>query len=928
MATQQEELLKALKGNSGREQVNFDLGQVGLRPTIQRAGQYNVQVQEAPRTNPALQLASALKGTSQVLGDFVDIQAKQGEIEANALSPQEVQKLVEQGDPNAVSFLDKLGKEKTFVETTYKRYYTSTVQPQLQALSDELKNKPVHEYADEGITTPEDYNAYATKRVQELTNKFGEYASKSPYANTLHNQLIEEVVPKFIQQHVSQFDENVTKYNKESAAENLISFDNNNGVNLAPEASTQSGTHVVAPDGSTITEFGQTGKRGGYKDPLLDSASAVGIGANVPDTEAAKIKKGLPSKYKMKQGDIAVSSDVKDQFLKNNIKMGDTVSVILDDGTTHTGRWMDVTATSFEGKPLTGRFDIYTPEGRNPLTGKKVKGFTLDAASVENGFNESVNTIHEANASRLAAAGYSPTETSKIIREKTAAQIKSLSSEGKFIEARKLMSALRVSNLGGQPLFGSIDGRLMFDSMNDLIDREEEQDSNKNSAEEERKNRELAAEYEIKYLRSVRDGKNSEDVMTTLKDEVLQNQELTNYQRSSILKSIDQASSQQYSANLKASAVVEKATQDYNLALETKNTFVAASTQSNAYEWSSLNLPKEALEAITVKNLNGQVAMKDGAVALLRQSIDEAKYDTDEATYNLAQGLRLNNEVEYNGVTYDTSTEAKKREVGAKLGKILNQQLTENIRTRFSNNLTKSRLAPIEEVGVSPEEQAAYDAKLVEYGGDAKMAKVALEVEKRKVNQENSVVNKDGTVRFGKEWAEDPYTFASKVNNTLTKGLIKTAKGEPDFDSSFKVFAAAKAEVHKSQSYGYDLDDYYNAPIGSKQQSQAIRNIRSSFEQVGFPTDAIQTGIIEKKVPKLGSPNETKTVLFPIAEDFLKNKEAYKTIPIIPAHWLQRRDEPAYSSAIDKFKTKWGVSDEQVADQESLYNARGIKTIK
>jgi hypothetical protein len=63
----QEELLKALKGNSGREQVNFDLGQVGLRPTIQRGGQYNVQVQQAPQTNPALQLADALKGGSQLL---------------------------------------------------------------------------------------------------------------------------------------------------------------------------------------------------------------------------------------------------------------------------------------------------------------------------------------------------------------------------------------------------------------------------------------------------------------------------------------------------------------------------------------------------------------------------------------------------------------------------------------------------------------------------------------------------------------------------------------------------------------------------------------------------------------------------------------------------------------------------------------------
>jgi hypothetical protein len=97
---------------------------------------------------------------------------------------------------------------------------------------------------------------------------------------------------------------------------------------------------------------------------------------------------------------------------------------------------------------------------------------------------------------------------------------------------------------------------------------------------------------------------------------------------------------------------------------------------------------------------------------------------------------------------------------------------------------------------------------------------------------------------------------------------------------------------------------------------------------VGFPIDAIQSGVIQKQVPKIGFPNETKTVLFSIEDEYLRNKEAYKVVPIIPAHWLQKRDEPMYASAIKKFSSKWGISETQVADQEALYQSRGIKVTK
>lgn len=921
----QEELLKALKGGGGRQQTNFDLGQVGLRPTIQRGGQYNAQVQQAPQTNPALQIADALKGSSQILNQFVDLQTKQGEIEANALTPEEVIKRVEQGDPNAGSFLDKLGKEKTFVEETYKRYFKSTVQPKLTAVAEELKNKPVHEYADQGITTQEDFKAYAEGRVKELTDQFGEYTDKSPYAKVLHNQLIEEIVPDLVQRQVSNFDANVDKFNKDEVIGNLAQLIPANGVNPAPT----SAKNVPTTGGARITQFGQTGAKGGVKDPLLDANSAIGVGFKVPPEEQAKIKKGLPSIHKMKAGDIAVSPDIRAQLEAEGVQYMDTISVKLDDGTTHTGRWMDVTAEVFEGKNMSGRFDLYTPEGNNPLDGKKVTGWSTDEATADNRFNENVNNIYQVNADALLnRAKVSPTDAAKILRENSSTQIQTLTKEGKFTEARKLLGAINNVKLGNQPLFGSVDGRATFVGLEDLVDREEDQFSADNSREEEKRNKDLTAQYEIDALRQINSGNDSDEVYQKQKADILAREDLTDYQRSSIIKNLDQAQSQQFQANIKANTVVEATVKQYGLGNQVMKTVAVSGTPSDAFDYMSLKFPKETMDAIVTRDLNGQTSIKPGAVQLLSQTIQQAQYATDESLFNLAQQFRTEKEIEYGGVTYDISTESKKRTVGAKLSTVLNNELNENIKTAFTNNINSSQFKPEATPTMSDEEQVLYDTKLLEYGGDAKLAKVAVENEKRKVNAETSVVNKDGTIRYGRSFAENPYDFATKANNALTKGLIKNPKGEQDFDAGFKVFAAAKYEVHNSQAYGYDLKDYYGAPIGSKQQSAAVRNIRSSFEQVGFPVDAIQSGVIQKQVPKIGSPNETQTVLFSIEDDYLRKPEAYKAVPIIPAHWLQRRDEPVYASALKKFSNKWGISDEQIADQETLYQSRGIKVTK
>jgi hypothetical protein len=918
----QEELLKALKGGSGRKENNLDLGQVQLRPTIQRGGQYNVQVQQAPQTNPALQLADALKGGSQLLGQFVDIQSKQGEIEANALSPQEVKQRVEQGDPNAVSFLDKLGKEKTFVETTYKRYFKSTVQPQLTALAQELQSKPVHEYADQGITTAEDFKVYADTRVKELTDKFGEYTDKSPYAKVLHNQLIEEVVPDLVQRQVSSFDQNVTKFNQDFVKANQLQLNEVNNVNPAPTAA----KNVPATSGSRITQFGQTGKNGGVKDSLLDWRSALGMGFKVPPAEQEKIKKGIPSIHKMKAGDVAVSPDIREQLEAQGVKYMDTITLKLEDGTTHTGRWMDVTAEKFEGKTMSGRWDLYTPEGNNPLDGKQVTGWSTDEATAEQNFKNNVNNVLQVNAEALATRGkYSPTAVAQIIREDVTTQVKTLSIDGKFAEARKLLGALNESKLGGQPLFGSTEGRANFVGLTDLINREEDQFSADNSREEEKRNKDLTAEYEIKALREINSGNNSDEVYQKQKAEILSREDLTDYQRSSIIKNLDQAQSQQFQANIKANTVVESTIKQYGIGDQVMKTAVVANNPSDAYEWGSLNLPKEAMDSIVTTDLNNKTSIRPGAVQLLNQTIQQAQYATDESLFNLAQQFRTEKQIEYGGVTYDISSEAKKRTVGAKLSTVLNNEFKDNIKAAFTNNINR-QFPQAATPAMSDEKQAAFDAKLIKFSGDADLARADLANDERKANEKTSVVNTDGTVQVGVGLFQSAYKYSTNATNSLTNGQIKNSKGEIDTAKSYEVFSSAKSAVHNSIFFSADLDDYHAAPIGSKQQVKAVKNVRRAFQEVGFPVDAIQSGFIQQTFTKIGT-NDPRTVLFSI-EDYLRNKESYKTLPIIPAHWLQKRDEPMYASAIKKFSSKWGISETQVADQEALYQSRGIKVTK
>ncbi|MES2920088.1 MAG: hypothetical protein V4819_00980 [Verrucomicrobiota bacterium] len=124
------------------------------------------------------------------------------------------------------------------------------------------------------------------------------------------------------------------------------------------------------PADGRVTSYGYA------SDTTPDANSSAGIGAWVGDDEAARIRAGENTPNKLRAGDIAVSRDIEAGFRSAGISPGDVVTMRLDDGTEISGRWMDRTAEEFEGKALTGRFDIYSPAGVNPLDGRAVVGFS------------------------------------------------------------------------------------------------------------------------------------------------------------------------------------------------------------------------------------------------------------------------------------------------------------------------------------------------------------------------------------------------------------------------------------------------------------------------------------------------------------------------------------------------------------------------
>jgi TP901 family phage tail tape measure protein len=124
-----------------------------------------------------------------------------------------------------------------------------------------------------------------------------------------------------------------------------------------------------------ITKYGYKGDISQDKNKP-DTNSPAGIGAFPHSSKAGSLVENYS---------LAVSPDIESKFRKQdiNIKPGDEVELLLSDGRKVKVRWDDRVPPSYKGKALTGRFDIFSPSGKQPFEGANVMGFSRVGSGIQ-----------------------------------------------------------------------------------------------------------------------------------------------------------------------------------------------------------------------------------------------------------------------------------------------------------------------------------------------------------------------------------------------------------------------------------------------------------------------------------------------------------------------------------------------------------------
>ena len=213
----QEELFKALRGER-RTQVDLSLGQVPISPTIQSGGRYTVVVPGFSKQNSATRLSAVLAQVPQVAGQFKNIQEQAGIREANELTPDEVIRRVESGDTEAQGILASYGKEKTFQEQLYARYFSSSLQPAFTRVEAELRNLTPRQLSEIG-----DVRSYAQQKIVEAIDPEVFETIKNPnnrFMAVRHNLAMEAIVPKIVESVTGNAEAKKGAYARDEAINN------------------------------------------------------------------------------------------------------------------------------------------------------------------------------------------------------------------------------------------------------------------------------------------------------------------------------------------------------------------------------------------------------------------------------------------------------------------------------------------------------------------------------------------------------------------------------------------------------------------------------------------------------------------------------------------------------------------------------------
>ena len=204
-----ESLIKALKGG-GRTQVDPNIGQVQLNPTLGRYGNYNVVTEPTSKNNSATQLARALMAAPQVVGQFKNIQEAAGIREANELTTEELETRFDKGDVEADGIFSKLFKDQAFQQQVYTRKFDSEVTPDIRKAKAAIALWDVETV---GAMSDEGYAAAVQQELKDtLDPEFLALVESKPHMARIHNRAMERLIPNTVEELVARKNKAVKEY--------------------------------------------------------------------------------------------------------------------------------------------------------------------------------------------------------------------------------------------------------------------------------------------------------------------------------------------------------------------------------------------------------------------------------------------------------------------------------------------------------------------------------------------------------------------------------------------------------------------------------------------------------------------------------------------------------------------------------------------
>ena len=382
----QEELFKALRGER-RTQVDLSLGQVPISPTIQSGGRYTVVVPGFSRQNSATRLSAVLAQVPQVAGQFKNIQEQAGIREANELTPDEVIRRVESGDTEAQGILASYGKEKTFQEQLYARYFSSSLQPAFTRVEAELRNLTPRQLSEIG-----DVRSYAQQKIVEAIDPEVFDTIKNPnnrFMAVRHNLAMEALVPKMVEAIAGNAEAKKLAHARDEAISNTAGEIANPNILQSPPSDA-----VVA---ASITGLDSTAFGGPDIDPTTAKEIADGTMARV---------KGDPKRgssgmlYRGLEADIPTVAIHK----SHGLKAKDYIKVTSD--LFPEGKIFQVAGTG----PAPGRLDFYSSnkEEYNKFAAQKLQSVVKvdkDGNEVALKAPPNISTVVDSLVSNLATQG-------------------------------------------------------------------------------------------------------------------------------------------------------------------------------------------------------------------------------------------------------------------------------------------------------------------------------------------------------------------------------------------------------------------------------------------------------------------------------------------------------------------------------------------